>query len=324
MHVLIAGGAGFIGSHLVDHCLARGDTVTVIDDLSTGARAHVAAHEGNPKFSLIVDSILRPGAVDSLVEAADAVFHLAAAVGVHRVVVDPIGTIELNVHGTEAMLKSVVRHSRPLLLASTSEVYGLSTDVPFREDGSLVFGATSKSRWSYACSKALDEYLALGYARQHGCAVVIARLFNTVGPRQTGRYGMVLPRFVRQALNGDPITVHGGGAQTRCFGFVSDIVPALAQLLVTPTARGGVFNLGSEEEVSILTLAHLVREVAGSNSEIVMVPYSEAYGEGFEDMPRRVPDISRARAAVGFVPRTPLRDIVREVVASERGKGTGG
>jgi UDP-glucose 4-epimerase len=219
------------------------------------------------------------------------------------------------------MLKAVARHRRPLLLTSTSEVYGLSTDVPFREDGALVFGATSKSRWSYACSKALDEFLALGYARHRGCAIVVVRLFNTVGPRQSGRYGMVLPRFVRQAINGEPMTVHGSGTQMRCFGYVRDIVPALARLLDTPEARGNVFNLGSQSEISIRGLAEVVRDVVGSTSPIVTVPYAEAYGEGYEDMTVRLPDITRARAAVGFAPETSLRDIVGAVVAWERQRG---
>jgi len=320
MRVLITGGAGFIGSHLVDHCLARGDTVKVIDDLSTGARKNLAAHAGDSALELVVDSVLSEPVLDELVAASDAVFHLAAAVGVQRVVDDPVGTIELNVHGTEAVLRATARHARPVLIASTSEVYGLSQDVPFREDGHLVFGATSLSRWSYACSKALDEFLALGYARQRGSEVVIARLFNTVGPRQTGRYGMVLPRFVRQALAGEPLTVHGTGLQTRCFGYVLDVVPALTRLLESPTARGEVFNLGSQEEISMLDLARRVLEITGSSSRIVMVPYSQAYGEGFEDMPRRVPDIAKARAEVGFDPATRLSQIIGSVLDYERSR----
>ena len=315
MHVLITGGAGFIGSHLADACLARGDRVDAIDDLSTGRRENVRHLEGNPRFHLVVDSVRNQEAVADLVARCDVVVHLAAAVGVRLIVDSPVRTIETNVHGTEVVLAQADRYMKKVLLASTSEVYGLSNQVPFREDGPLVLGATTKGRWSYACSKALDEFLALAYWREKKLPTVIVRLFNTVGPRQTGRYGMVIPSFVTQALAGRPITVYGDGTQSRCFAHVADVVGAILRLLGHPAAVGQVFNIGSNEEVSMTALAARVKALAGSRSEIVYVPYDEAYEPGFEDMPRRVPDIGKVGALIGFRPTYSLDAIVKAVIA---------
>src|SRR5579871_1291294 len=290
MRVLITGGAGFIGSHLADAYVARGDEVTILDDLSTGSMDNVRHLKKNPRFHYTIDSVHHNAAVAELVDWCDIVIHLAAAVGVKLIVESPVRTIETNVRGTEVVLAQANKKKKKVLVASTSEVYGLSDQVPFREDGPLVMGATVKGRWSYACSKAIDEFLALAYWREKKLPVVVTRFFNTVGPRQTGRYGMVIPTFVRQALSGRPITVHGDGSQTRCFCDVSDVIDAVMKLMDHPGAVGQVFNVGSTEEVSIAELAEVVKVAAGSDSEIVQIPYSEAYEDGFEDMPRRVPD----------------------------------
>ncbi len=322
MKALITGGSGFIGSHLSDALLARGDDVVALDDLSTGSRDNVRHLEGNPRFRLVVDSVQNEDAVGRLVDECDVVFHLAAAVGVKLIVESPVRTIETNVKGTEIVLAAAARQRKRTLIASTSEVYGLSEQVPFREDGNLVMGATTKGRWSYACSKAIDEFLALAYYREKKLPTVIVRLFNTVGPRQTGRYGMVVPTLVGQALAGQPLTVFGTGRQTRCFGYVGDIVDALVRVMEHPATTGEVFNLGSHEEVSITTLAERIIALTGSPSKIVYIPYSEAYEEGFEDMPRRVPDTSKAERVIGFRARTPLDGILRAVirdVAERRG-----
>jgi len=325
MRVLITGGAGFIGSHLSDAYLERGDEVFIIDDLSTGSIDNIAHLKGDARFHYTIDSVHNQPAIAELIDQCDVVFHLAAAVGVKLIVESPVRTIETNVRGTEVVLKQANKKKKKVLVASTSEVYGLSNDVPFREDGNLVMGATTKGRWSYACSKAIDEFLALAYWREKKLPTVVVRLFNTVGPRQTGQYGMVIPTFVRQALAGRPITVYGTGEQTRCFGYVKDIVGALVKLMDSEEATGQVFNIGSNEEVSIMELAERVRELTGSKSEIVRVPYDEAYEEGFEDMPRRVPDISKVGALTGFKPTMKLDGILQSVIEYYSGRqGEGG
>jgi UDP-glucose 4-epimerase len=305
---------GFIGSHLSDACIARGDEVFVIDDLSTGSLANIEQLADHPRFHCTVDSVQNADVVEDLVAACDVIFHLAAAVGVKLIVESPVRTIETNVRGTEVVLAAASRGRKRLLITSTSEVYGLSEQVPFREDGNLVMGATTKGRWSYACSKAIDEFLALAYHREKKLPVIITRLFNTVGPRQIGRYGMVVPTLVSQALDGKPLTVYGNGRQTRCFGFVGDAVKSLLLLMDHPDSAGEVFNIGSTEEVSITRLAERILELTGSRSEIVYIPYDKAYEDGFEDMPRRVPDTSKAARFIGFTPRTPLDEILHEVI----------
>jgi UDP-glucose 4-epimerase len=315
MKILITGGAGFIGSHLADACIARGDEVFVIDDFSTGTRSNIAQLEGHPRFHCTAGSVRDSDLVEELVERCDVIYHLAAAVGVKLIVESPVRTIETNVRGTEVVLAAAGHHRKRLLIASTSEVYGLSEQVPFREDGNLVMGATTKGRWSYACSKAIDEFLALAYFREKQLPVTIVRLFNTVGPRQTGRYGMVVPTLVAQALAGEPLTVFGNGEQTRCFGYVGDVVQALLALMHRSDSAGEVFNIGSTEEVSITQLAERVIALTGSTSRIVYVPYSEAYEAGFEDMPRRVPDTTKLKRHIGFTPRTSLDEILRTVIS---------
>ncbi len=320
MRVLITGGAGFIGSHLADAYLKRGDEVLVIDDLSTGTIDNIQHLKANPRFKYTIDSVHNQPVTAELVDQSDIVVHLAAAVGVKLIVESPVRTIETNVRGTEVVLALANKKQKRVLIASTSEVYGLSADVPFREDGNLVMGATTKGRWSYACSKAIDEFLALAYWREKKLPTTIVRLFNTVGPRQTGRYGMVIPTFVKQALAGRPITVYGDGKQTRCFGYVGDVVGALIKLMDTPDSVGKVFNIGSTEEISILKLAEKVKELTHSNSEIVFVPYDEAYEEGFEDMPRRVPDTSKIHQLVGFKAEMTLDGILETVIGFHRGR----
>jgi UDP-glucose 4-epimerase len=320
LRVLITGGAGFIGSHLSDHYISRGDEVFCIDDLSTGSFENIAHLKGNPRFRYTIDTVHNQPVMAELVDQCDVVFHLAAAVGVKLIVESPVRTIETNVRGTEVVLAQANKKKKKVLVASTSEVYGLSAEVPFREDGNLVMGATTKGRWSYACSKAIDEFLALAYWREKKLPTVVVRLFNTVGPRQTGQYGMVIPTFVKQALSGRPLTVYGDGSQTRCFGYVRDVVGALVALMDKEEAVGEVFNIGSTEEVSIMRLAERVRELTGSKSEIVTVPYDEAYEEGFEDMPRRVPDISKISALTGFKPTEKLDGILQKVIAHHSGQ----
>ncbi len=315
MRVLITGGAGFIGSHLADACLERGDEVFILDDLSTGSIDNIGHLRANPRFHYTIESVHHGPTVAELVDQCDVVFHLAAAVGVRLIVERPVRTIETNVHGTEVVLAKANKKKKKVLVASTSEVYGLSDQVPFREDGNLVLGPTAKGRWSYACSKAIDEFLALAYWRERKLPTVIARLFNTVGPRQTGQYGMVVPTFVKQALTGRPITIYGDGSQSRCFTAVTDVAGALMKLMDHPGAVGEVFNIGSSEEVTIRTLAERVRALTGSQSEIVCVPYEQAYGEGFEDMPRRVPDIGKIGSLIGYRPTRSLDQILESVIA---------
>jgi len=319
VRLLITGGAGFIGSHLADAYLERGAEVSIIDDLSTGSIENIQHLKKHPRFDYTIDSVRNAPVLAELVDRADVVIHLAAAVGVQLIIESPVRTIETNVRGTEVVLEIANKKKKTVVIASTSEVYGMSDRVPFREDGNLVLGSTSKGRWSYACSKAIDEFLALAYWREKRLPTIICRFFNTVGPRQTGRYGMVLPRFVKQAIAGRPLTVFGDGSQTRCFCHVTDVVGALMKLVDNPGAVGQVFNIGSTEEVSILQLAERVKQLTSSSSEIVFVPYDEAYEEGFEDMPRRVPDTSKIDALVGFQPTFTLDAIIRSVIEFERG-----
>ena len=314
MKVLITGGAGFVGSHLAEALLARGDIVHVLDNLSTGAMDNIGHLKGNERFHYLIDTVMNERVVAEAIDRVDVVYHLAAAVGVRLIVESPVNTIETNVHGTEMVLKVASKKKKKVLIASTSEVYGKSEDVPFREDADLVLGATTKGRWSYACSKAIDEFLALAYWKEKQLPVVVFRLFNTVGPRQTGRYGMVIPNFVKQALSGEPITVYGDGTQSRCFTYVSDVVDALVKLAEHPGAVGQVLNIGNDhEEISILELAQRVKARTGSRSAIEMVPYDKAYEEGFEDMPRRVPDLTKIRALLGYEPRVHLDEILDKV-----------
>ena len=314
MRALITGGAGFVGSHLAEHLLETGHEVSILDNLSTGSIDNITHLKGNPGFSYAIDSVTNEPLLAELIDRSDVVFHLAAAVGVKLIVEQPVHTIETNVHGTEVVLKHANKKKKLVFIASTSEVYGKSADVPFREDADLVLGATVRHRWAYACSKLIDEFLALAYWKERKLPVVIVRLFNTVGPRQTGRYGMVLPTFVRQALAGKPITVFGDGTQSRSFTYVGDVVKALGMLAAEPRAIGQVFNIGNSEEVTIRELAERVRTHAHSPSPVQLVPYDQAYEKGFEDMPRRVPDISRIRDLIGFEPRISLDDIICRVI----------
>jgi UDP-glucose 4-epimerase len=316
MKALITGGAGFVGSHLAEALLGRGDEVYVLDDLSTGSIENIEHLKTSPGFHYAIESIRNEPVTAELVDRVDVVFHLAAAVGVRLIVESPVNTIETNVHGTESILKIANKKKKKVLIASTSEVYGKSNVVPFHEDADLVLGPTHKGRWSYACSKAIDEFLALAYNKEKRLPVVIVRLFNTVGPRQTGRYGMVIPNLIKQALLGHPITVYGDGRQSRCFTYVSDVVGVLLKLVDHPGAVGQVFNVGNDrEEVTIHELAERVKARTGSKSEIVMVPYDQAYEEGFEDMRRRVPDLTKVQALVGYEPKVHLDEILDRVIA---------
>jgi UDP-glucose 4-epimerase len=318
MRALITGGAGFIGSHLAEALLAAGHQVMVLDDLSTGSFGNIAHLKGKPGFRYTIDTVMNEPVLAEMVDQCDVVYHLAAAVGVRLIVESPVRTIETNVHGTEVVLKHAAKKQKTVVVASTSEVYGKSDDVPFREDGDINLGATVKHRWAYACSKALDEFLALAYWKEKRHPVIIVRLFNTVGPRQTGRYGMVVPTFVRQALAGEPITVFGDGTQTRCFTYVGDVVGALVKIVGCQEALGNVYNLGNTEEISMRALAERVKALTKSSSPIVTVPYDQAYESGFEDMPRRVPDLSRIRRLIGYEPRVSLDEILQLVIAHHR------
>jgi UDP-glucose 4-epimerase len=318
MRVLITGGAGFIGSHLSDLLLEQGHRVHILDDLSTGSMANIRHLKDEPNFDYTVESCASPRVVAELVDEADLIYHLAAAVGVELIVESPVRTIETNVRCTEVVLTAANKKNKPVLVASTSEVYGKSTDLPFREDGDLVSGPTNKGRWAYACSKAIDEFLALAYWKERKLPTICVRLFNTVGPRQTGRYGMVVPNFVRQALAEQPLTVYGDGTQQRCFCHVGDVVQALSGLMARDDLYGEVFNVGSTEEVSIHELAERVIARTGSSSEIHLVPYEEAYEEGFEDMQRRIPSLEKVDAALGWRPTRTLDEIIDDVVEHQR------
>ena len=320
MTVFITGGAGFIGSHLSRALLDAGRPVLVLDDLSTGSMANIADLVDRAGFSYRIGSVTDEALVTEMVDRADVTVHLAAAVGVRLIVERPVHTIETNVRGTEVVLGAAARERKLVVVASTSEVYGKSRAVPFTEADDLTLGPTSHSRWAYACSKALDEWLAFAYSREKQVPVVVCRFFNTVGPGQTGRYGMVIPSFVAQALQGAPITVYGSGDQTRCFGHVRDTVEAVTRLIDTSQAVGQVFNIGTDEEVTIMELAKRVRAATGSSSEIVRIPYADAYAEGFEDMLRRVPSVAKLEATIGFRPCTPLDRIIEDVVCHMRGR----
>jgi len=311
---LITGGAGFIGSHLAERLLEDGHEVIVLDNLSTGSINNIAHLKGRPGFSYTIDSVTNESLLAELIDRSDVVFHLAAAVGVKLIVEQPVHTIETNVHGTEVVLKHANKKKKLVFIASTSEVYGKSADVPFREAADLVLGPSAKHRWAYACSKLIDEFLALAYWKEKKLPVVIVRLFNTVGPRQTGQYGMVLPTFVRQALAGQPITVFGDGTQSRSFTYVGDVVEALIRLAGDKRAIGEVFNIGNVGEVTIADLAARVKTMTGSCSPIHYIPYDQAYEAGFEDMPRRVPDISKIREFVSYEPKVALDDMIRSVI----------
>jgi UDP-glucose 4-epimerase len=321
MHVLITGGAGFIGSHLAEAMLAQGHAVTAVDNLSTGRHANIAHLTGRPGFQFVYESIINETVMDRLVSMSDLIIHLAAAVGVELIVKDPVHTLETNIQGTESVLRLARRYRRKVLLASTSEVYGKALVVPFREDADRVMGPTLKSRWSYAESKAIDEFLGLAYHKQFDLPVVICRFFNTVGPRQTGAYGMVIPRLVQQALAGQPLTVYGTGQQTRCFCNVRDTVRAVIALAESPRAVGEIYNVGSQEEITIRALAERVLTHTGSASLIKTIPYDEAYEKGFEDMQRRVPSIEKIQAAVEWEPTVTLNETLAEVIAYFRQAG---
>jgi nucleoside-diphosphate-sugar epimerase len=314
VRAFITGGAGFIGSHLADTLLAVGHQVSILDDLSTGSIQNIEHLKARPGFRYTVDTVANEPLLAELIDDCDVVFHLAAAVGVKLIVEAPVHTIETNVHGTEVVLKHANKKKKLVVIASTSEVYGKSTAVPFHEDADLVLGPTPKHRWAYACSKAIDEFLALAYWKEKKLPVIITRFFNTVGPRQTGRYGMVIPNFVRQGLSGQTITVHGDGTQTRSFCHVTDVVGALLDLVNEPRAVGDVFNVGNDQEISIMALAERVRERTGGRSTIVTIPYDQAYESGFEDMPRRVPDLSKIHALIGYSPRKNLDGILDDVI----------
>jgi len=324
MKVLVTGGAGFIGSFLSECLLNGGHHVEAIDDLSTGSMANVNHLTVNPNYNISVDTIFNEATLSDHIDRCDAVVHLAAAVGVRLIVESPVRTIETNVHGTEAVLRHAQKGQKLVIIASTSEVYGKRTNVPFKEDSDLLLGPPSRHRWAYATSKALDEFLGLAYWKERQLPVIVVRLFNTIGPRQTGRYGMVVPTFVSQALAGDPITVFGNGSQTRSFTDVSDVVRALTGLLHEPQAVGEVINIGNPEEISILALAELVKTITQSTSSIITVPYDQAYETGFEDMPRRVPDIAKIRTLIGWQPTVMLKGSLERVVQSVKDNNDSG
>lgn len=318
MKTLITGGAGFIGSHLAERLIEAGHEVTALDNLSTGSLDNLANIMESPRFDLVIDDVRNANTMHLLIERCDVVFHLAAAVGVQLIVDEPVHTIETNIHGTEVVAAVAHKFRKKLLIASTSEVYGKSEKVPFREDDDTVLGSTRFSRWAYACSKAIDEFLGLAYHQQYGLDVVVTRFFNTVGPRQSGRYGMVIPRFVERALRNDPVQIYGSGKQCRCFAFVGDVVNCVIRLIECEGTAGRVFNIGSTEEISIEDLADLVIEMTGSRSEKQYISYEQAYGRPFDDMMRRIPCLDRVNEAVGYEPRVDLRGILELVIAEQR------
>lgn len=321
MKYLLTGGAGFIGSHLAEELLNRGDEVRIVDDLSTGSIENIEHLKRRKKFQYVIDSILSKALLAELIDGADLVFHLAAAVGVRLIVENPVRTIETNIKGTEMVLELAAKKKKPVVIFSTSEVYGKSNGAKFLESGDLILGPTFKGRWSYAASKIIDEFLALAYYKERKLPVIVIRLFNTVGPRQTGRYGMVVPRFVQQALAGEPITVFGDGQQSRTFTHVRDAVWAILKLVGCPSAIGDIFNVGGKEEISIENLAFLVKQVLQSPSPVIYIPYEKAYEEGFEDMRKRVPDISKIQALIGYEPKCGLRDIILDVADYQKAVG---
>jgi len=318
LKILITGGAGFIGSHLAERHLALGDEVYIIDDLSTGSVANIQHLKLHPQFTYHIDSVTNTHLMAELVDLCDIIYHLAAAVGVRLILESPVRTMETNIRGTEIVLSLAETKRKRVLITSTSEVYGKKDQLPFREDDDLVLGATSKARWSYACSKAIDEFLAIAYWKERKVPTVIARLFNTVGPRQTGRYGMVIPNFVTQALTGADITVFGDGSQSRCFTHVSDAVEALVGIAAHPRANGEVYNVGGNHEITILELAGKIKEMTGSNSRIVLIPYGTAYEEGFEDMVRRAPDITKVNRLIGYEPKVSLEESLQSIIEDQR------
>ena len=313
MKILITGGAGFVGSHLADKLIGDGHEITVIDDLSTGRYSNVEHLEGRENFRLIIDTVLNEKLMEELIRETDRVFHMASAVGVKLIMEHPVKTIETIFRGTDVVLGFCSRYRKRVLVPSTSEVYGKGASVPFREDDDLLTGSTDKHRWAYACAKTLDEFLALAHWKETRLQVVVVRLFNTVGPRQTGQYGMVVPNFVKSAIKNEPLTVHGDGTQSRCFGHVSDVVEGLTKAMESPECFGQVVNLGNDEEVTIRGLAEKAIEMTGSASEIRYIPYDEAYGEGFEDMQRRVPSLEKAKRLIGYQPTRKLEDIINDV-----------
>lgn len=318
MKILITGGAGFVGSHLADKLIGEGHEITVIDDLSTGRYSNIAHLEDTPNFRLIIDTVLNEKLMEELIRDTDRVFHMASAVGVKLIMERPVRTIETIFRGTDVVLGFCSRYRKRVLIPSTSEVYGKGASVPFREDDDLLTGATDKHRWAYACAKTLDEFLALAHWKETRLPVVVVRLFNTVGPRQTGQYGMVVPRFVQAAMKGDPIQVHGDGTQSRCFGHVHDVADGLSKLLESKQCFGEVINLGNDEEITIKQLADKAIDLTSSGSSIQFIPYEEAYGEGFEDMRRRVPSLEKAKRLIGYRPTRSLNDIINDVAAEYR------
>jgi UDP-glucose 4-epimerase len=318
MKILITGGAGFVGSHLADKFIGDGNEITVIDDLSTGRYQNIEHLEGNKNFRLIIDTILNERLMEGLVRETDRVFHMASAVGVKLIMERPVQTIETIFRGTDVVLRFCSRYRKRVLIPSTSEVYGKGITVPFKEDDDLLTGSTDKHRWAYACAKTLDEFLALAHWKETRLPVAVVRLFNTVGPRQTGQYGMVVPRFVKAAIKNEPLEVHGDGTQARCFGHVADVVEGLSKTLETPACFGQVMNLGNNQEVTIKELAEKAIAMTGSASEIRFIPYEEAYGEGFEDMRRRVPDLAKAQRLIGYEPTRTLEDIINDVAIQFR------
>ena len=325
MRVLVTGGAGFIGSHLVEAILARGDEVTVLDDFSTGRQENLAAVASDRRLRVLRGDVREAAAVEEALAGCGAVHHLAAAVGVRLIVEQPVRSIETNIHGTETVLRAASERGLPILIASSSEVYGKGVRCPVREDDDIVLGPTTVTRWSYAAGKAVDEFLALAHHRERGTRVVVARFFNTVGPRQVGRYGMVVPRFVEQALDGGPITVYGDGTQTRCFGFVGEVVQACLALLATPAAAGRVFNIGSPHEISVNDLAERVRSLVAPDCPVRRVPFEEVYGPGFEDLDRRVPSVERLRKTIGFAPDLRIEEFLPRIVDElRRSRAAGG
>lgn len=320
MKILITGGAGFIGSHLSEKLVSQSESVYVIDDLSTGKYENIAHLAKHKNFRFIVDTILNTHTLEPLIQECDMIYHLAASVGVKRIVEKPVNTIETNVLGSHAVLSLAAKYNREVVLFSTSEVYGKNQNLPYSEFDDCVFGSTMKSRWSYGCTKALDEFLGLAYHKEQGLPIIIVRVFNMIGPKQTGQYGMVVPTFIRQALHGIPITVYGNGKQSRCFTYVHDLIDALVLLSQKKESVGEIYNIGSTEEITIEDLAKKVKQKTGSESEIIHVPYDEAYEEGFEDMSKRKPDISKIKKTIGFEPKTSLDEALEIIISYEKNR----